>query len=709
MTPDPTDQLDLLTGSAGAPHGRSEDMRVRLAIALSHRQWLRFLSEEWLFPDTGGWLVLGLDSPINASADQGIMTIAAWFDPAKLPSVEVPVRQDGTWSTRSLAGIDGVDAIAWDGPLPLFAVERFTIGDKDARAHLMAMARNFADMELPIQPIAVEPVRSVCISAPPNIGSTHNSDSDWNRCRGAASMALWGVPAMGPWIDVLRDWLNDTNAFATATAVGAPWLSVPPWAADAGRGVETSKLWSAILGELSQAGPIKEFRPRDILEGIASRARDLGENPALVEKLVRTTSALLQDRGTISHFGLHDDTLALALQLVLLRPSPERFVTWRDDLPAVPPGSWWTGAILSGYLSGFRALPLLHRGTPSARKFLALRTWRLAKFPWGNAIQGPVEWHFEQDTIVVRSKHEILSELKAGVRGLWYAADLLEPTTRQAAEALIREFCPSCMSNTLVLNTGEFAYSGEGAIRVDLKKQSVHVDGRVEIALATAARIESRLDQIAFRTWLATAGIAQRMPKPPPASSKSAALTIEPAQPNGLRLVEDFISPEEEASLLATIDAGKWDTAMSRRVQHHGWRYDYKAKKVDPAGYIGPLPDWAAGLAHRLHDRGLIPELPDQVIVNEYVGQQGIAKHIDCPACFRGPIVTISLIETWEMVFTKKAKPAISKKFEILLSRRSAAILDGEARNVWQHEIPKKKGRPPRGRRVSITFRKVNN
>ncbi len=55
-----------------------------------------------------------------------------------------------------------------------------------------------------------------------------------------------------------------------------------------------------------------------------------------------------------------------------------------------------------------------------------------------------------------------------------------------------------------------------------------------------------------------------------------------------------------------------------------------------------------------------------------------------------------------------------------VLERRSAAILTGEARYDWMHGIPQRKTEPgaiepgrkkprrvPRGRRISLTFRKV--
>jgi len=101
--------------------------------------------------------------------------------------------------------------------------------------------------------------------------------------------------------------------------------------------------------------------------------------------------------------------------------------------------------------------------------------------------------------------------------------------------------------------------------------------------------------------------------------------------------------------------------------------------------------------------------VPDQVIVNNYDGPQGISKHIDCPECFRGPVVTISLLETWDMIFTRKVAGE-TLKFVQPLPRRSVALLSGEARSRWLHEIHErqKEHKKARVRRISVTFRKVD-
>src|SRR6185295_10230600 len=126
-----------------------------------------------------------------------------------------------------------------------------------------------------------------------------------------------------------------------------------------------------------------------------------------------------------------------------------------------------------------------------------------------------------------------------------------------------------------------------------------------------------------------------------------------PADVPGLPYVQDFLTTAEEAALAQIIDGQQWLSELRRRVQHYGWRYDYRRRAVEPSMRLGPLPTWAAQLTHRLAHRGLTPGLSDQVIVNEYVESQGISRHIDCVPCFADGIATISLLQSWEMVFTE--------------------------------------------------------
>src|SRR5207237_10291077 len=135
----------------------------------------------------------------------------------------------------------------------------------------------------------------------------------------------------------------------------------------------------------------------------------------------------------------------------------------------------------------------------------------------------------------------------------------------------------------------------------------------------------------------------------------------------------------------------EWREELKRRVQHYGWRYDYKARQISTEMHLGQLPPWAARLAERLAREHLLPHVPDQVIVNEYKGKQGISKHIDCKPCFEDGIATISLLESWEMAFSRGPD---EKRERVLLPQRSVAILSDEARYQWMHEIPKRATEP---------------
>lgn len=176
----------------------------------------------------------------------------------------------------------------------------------------------------------------------------------------------------------------------------------------------------------------------------------------------------------------------------------------------------------------------------------------------------------------------------------------------------------------------------------------------------------------------------------------------------GLMLVESFLT--DPAQLLESIDELPWMHDLSRRVQHFGWRYDYRARTVSPSAHLGPLPAFIEDLAQRLHREGLTKQIADQAIVNEYLPGQGIAAHIDCEPCFGPEITTISLGDAYPMRFSNVAT---AESVEIWLPVGSACVMSGPARYEWRHEIAKRKSdllsgaRKARKRRVSVTLRKV--
>lgn len=178
----------------------------------------------------------------------------------------------------------------------------------------------------------------------------------------------------------------------------------------------------------------------------------------------------------------------------------------------------------------------------------------------------------------------------------------------------------------------------------------------------------------------------------------------------GLSYVRGFLSATDGDVICRALDCRDWDTTLKRRVQHFGYRYDYRARTVPEDARLGPLPEWLGDLARRLVEDGHFGALPNQVIANEYLPGQGISAHIDCESCFGDTIALLSLLSACEMVFRHAVT---GERRSVVLEPGSLRVLKGEARYGWTHQIPARASdlvdgiKRMRGRRVSLTFRTV--
>lgn len=176
----------------------------------------------------------------------------------------------------------------------------------------------------------------------------------------------------------------------------------------------------------------------------------------------------------------------------------------------------------------------------------------------------------------------------------------------------------------------------------------------------------------------------------------------------GLDYIPDYICVDEERALIDVIDQQPWLNDLKRRVQHYGYKYDYKARGVTYDLNLGPLPDWIQNLCTRLKTDSVFESEPDQVIVNEYMPGQGISAHVDCIPCFGETIASLSMGSAAFMEFAYEGQ-----KEELYLEPCSLLVLSGSARRDWTHSIPARKSdlvdgfRVRRGRRISLTFRTV--
>ena len=147
----------------------------------------------------------------------------------------------------------------------------------------------------------------------------------------------------------------------------------------------------------------------------------------------------------------------------------------------------------------------------------------------------------------------------------------------------------------------------------------------------------------------------------------------------GLKFIEGFLTPKEQDDCVRRADAAidQWRDDLSRRVQHYGWRYHYRARAITPDMHIGALSDWLSTLARKLYDEtGLFDKVPEQVIVNEYIPGQGIATHIDHLG-FGPTVCTISLLDDWEVDFSKDWKdkaPALLQRGSCVPAYRCVAL-----------------------------------
>jgi alkylated DNA repair dioxygenase AlkB len=181
--------------------------------------------------------------------------------------------------------------------------------------------------------------------------------------------------------------------------------------------------------------------------------------------------------------------------------------------------------------------------------------------------------------------------------------------------------------------------------------------------------------------------------------------------PPGLLYFPNWISDFEHDQLLQGIDGRNFETSLARRVQHYGARYHYDSSQVAEIGSAPPIPEFLTSICERLYRECDFERMPEQVIVNEYLGNQGIAAHVDRNT-FGPKVATISLIESWYMKFRNLDG---NETIDVLLETNSLAIMTNESRSTWSHEIKKVKTdkvaglKKDRGRRISITLRTINN
>ena len=180
----------------------------------------------------------------------------------------------------------------------------------------------------------------------------------------------------------------------------------------------------------------------------------------------------------------------------------------------------------------------------------------------------------------------------------------------------------------------------------------------------------------------------------------------------GVTYISDFLNEDDEKNIIEHIDRQQWITDLERRVQHYGFRYDYKKTSLDQNINVPKIPVWLNPMIRELVEECELIQPPNQLIVNEYQPGQGISEHIDATEIFGDTIIMISLGSSCIMDFTLEENKT-KRKESIFLERRSLLMIQKEARYKWKHSISKRKNDVwdnfpyKRDRRISLTFRNV--
>jgi alkylated DNA repair dioxygenase AlkB len=177
-------------------------------------------------------------------------------------------------------------------------------------------------------------------------------------------------------------------------------------------------------------------------------------------------------------------------------------------------------------------------------------------------------------------------------------------------------------------------------------------------------------------------------------------------KPAGFGYLEDFVSPADEAALLAELgrlpfeDARYKEWTANRRIVSYGGRYDFSANELLPAGPIPPfLLDLRAAAAGFV---GVPADKLTHALVAEYRTATQLGWHRDVPEFEL--VLGISLLGFARMRLRRypHVAHAAERSLAVDLAPRSIYALTGEARWVWQHAIS-----PTPGLRYSITFRSL--
>jgi alkylated DNA repair dioxygenase AlkB len=178
--------------------------------------------------------------------------------------------------------------------------------------------------------------------------------------------------------------------------------------------------------------------------------------------------------------------------------------------------------------------------------------------------------------------------------------------------------------------------------------------------------------------------------------------------PDGFQYRRDFITVDEESSLVADVRRLEFATfelrgvVARRRVAFFGRSYDAGAVATPP------IPAFLMALRDKIAVWARVDAAAfSMALINEYPPGAPIGWHRDAPQY--EIVAGVSLLSSCRMKFRPYVRPRSQSSpaarprtatHEIALERRSAYLMTGDSRNAYEHHIP-----AVATLRYSITFR----
>ena len=178
-----------------------------------------------------------------------------------------------------------------------------------------------------------------------------------------------------------------------------------------------------------------------------------------------------------------------------------------------------------------------------------------------------------------------------------------------------------------------------------------------------------------------------------------------PPRPEGFVYRRDVITPDVERDVIERVRELPFREfefhgyTGKRRVVSFGWKYDFAARVLHEADDMPPflvaLRETAAAVAE------LAPGALQHVLVTEYGPGAAIGWHRDKDVF--GEVVGISLLSPCTFRL-RRAVGERSERVNLVAEPRSAYVLRGPSRTVWEHSIP-----GVDAPRYSITYRNLRD